>query len=112
MREVFVNLIFNALDAMPAGGRIELRETRHNNEWLVVSVRDTGEGIPLEFQDRIFEPFFTTKGSQGSGLGLAVSYGTIKRHGGTIEVESSPSVGTTFTIKFPCRQPNAETSGG
>jgi PAS domain S-box-containing protein len=108
VREVFVNLIFNALDAMPTGGRIELRETRRG-EWLVVEVSDTGEGIPPQFHDRIFEPFFTTKGSQGSGLGLAVSYGIIKRHGGTIEVTSvtagssgdGSSSGTTFTLKFP-----------
>jgi len=109
VREVFVNLIFNALDAMPGGGRIELRETkRDDNEWLVVEVRDTGEGIPPEFHDRIFEPFFTTKGSQGSGLGLAVSYGIIKRHGGTIEVESAAGGGTTFILKFPCYQTVAE----
>ncbi|MCA1555558.1 MAG: PAS domain S-box protein, partial [Acidobacteria bacterium] len=110
VREVFVNLIFNALDAMPGGGRIELRETRRDNEWLIVRVRDTGEGIPSEFHDRIFEPFFTTKGSQGSGLGLAVSYGIIKRHGGTIEVESAKGNGTTFTLKFPCRPTVAESS--
>ncbi|HEY0100397.1 MAG TPA: PAS domain S-box protein [Pyrinomonadaceae bacterium] len=108
VREVFVNLLFNALDAMPAGGRIELRETR-DDAGFVVTVSDTGEGIPPEFHDRIFEPFFTTKGSQGSGLGLAVSYGIIKRHGGTIEVTSIPAApsggadsrGTTFTLKFP-----------
>ena len=74
-------------------------------------MRDTGEGIPPEFQDRIFEPFFTTKGSQGSGLGLAVSYGIIKRHGGTIEAGSAPG-GTTFTLKFPHRQAFPETSAG
>ncbi|HEX8131745.1 MAG TPA: PAS domain S-box protein [Pyrinomonadaceae bacterium] len=111
VREVFVNLIFNALDAMPAGGRIELRETKRD-AWLVVEVRDTGEGIPPEFQDRIFEPFFTTKGSQGSGLGLAVSYGIIKRHGGTIEVASAPGNGTSFILKFPHRQALLETSAG
>ncbi|HZG54659.1 MAG TPA: PAS domain S-box protein, partial [Pyrinomonadaceae bacterium] len=111
VREVFVNLIFNALDAMPTGGRIEVTETRRG-AWLVVAVRDTGEGIPPEFQDRIFEPFFTTKGSQGSGLGLAVSYGIIKRHGGTIEVGSAPGGGTTFTLAFPYRQTLTETSAG
>jgi PAS domain S-box-containing protein len=111
VREVFVNLIFNALDAMPAGGRIEVRETRRD-AWLIVEVRDTGEGISPEFQDRIFEPFFTTKGSQGSGLGLAVSYGIIKRHGGTIEVGSAPGGGTIFTLKFPHRQTLPETSTG
>jgi PAS domain S-box-containing protein len=111
VREVFVNLIFNALDAMPAGGRIELRETKRG-AWLVVEVRDTGEGIPPEFQDRIFEPFFTTKGSKGSGLGLAVSYGIIKRHGGTIEAGNAPGGGTIFTLKFPHRQALPETSTG
>jgi PAS domain S-box-containing protein len=111
VREVFVNLIFNALDAMPTGGRIELRETKRD-AWLVVEVRDTGEGIPSEFQDRIFEPFFTTKGSQGSGLGLAVSYGIIKRHGGTIEAVSAPGGGTLFTLRFPHRQTLPETSTG
>jgi len=112
VREVFVNLIFNALDAMPAGGRIELREMKRA-AWLVVEVSDTGEGIPSEFQDRIFEPFFTTKGSQGSGLGLAVSYGIIKRHGGTIEAASAPGGGgTLFTLKFPHRQSLPESSAG
>jgi PAS domain S-box-containing protein len=100
VREVFVNMIFNALDAMPAGGRIEVRETKRD-AWLVVEVRDTGEGISPEYHDRIFEPFFTTKGSQGSGLGLAVSYGIIKRHGGTIEFASAPGGGTIFTLRFP-----------
>jgi two-component system sensor histidine kinase HupT/HoxJ len=75
-------------------------------------VRDTGEGIPAEYQDRIFEPFFTTKGSQGSGLGLAVSYGIIKRHGGTIEAGSAPGGGAVFTIKFPHRHSLAESSAG
>ncbi|HEX9919063.1 MAG TPA: PAS domain S-box protein [Pyrinomonadaceae bacterium] len=111
VREVFVNLIFNALDAMPAGGRIEVREWKRD-AWLVVEVRDTGEGVPAEFRERIFEPFFTTKGSQGSGLGLAVSYGIIKRHGGTIEVASAAGGGTLFTIKFPHRQALPETSAG
>ncbi|HZH92405.1 MAG TPA: PAS domain S-box protein [Pyrinomonadaceae bacterium] len=111
LREVFVNLIFNALDAMPAGGRIEVREMRRG-AWLVLEVRDTGEGIPAEYQDRIFEPFFTTKGSQGSGLGLAVSYGIIKRHGGTIEAGSAPGGGAVFTIKFPHRHSLAESSAG
>ncbi|MCA1566760.1 MAG: PAS domain S-box protein [Acidobacteria bacterium] len=111
LREVFVNLIFNALDAMPAGGSIEVRESKRD-AWLVVEVRDTGEGVPPEFQDRIFEPFFTTKGSQGSGLGLAVSYGIIKRHGGTIEVGNAPGGGTVFTLKFPHWQALPETSTG
>ena len=100
LREVFVNLILNALDAMPAGGRVECRE-RREGEQLVVEVADTGAGIEPELRARIFEPFFTTKGEQGTGLGLAVSYGIVKRHGGEIEVASEPGAGTTFTLRFP-----------
>lgn len=100
MREVLVNLIFNALDAMPSGGSVELIERRAEN-LIVVEVKDTGQGVPPALRDRIFEPFFTTKGPQGSGLGLAVSYGIIHRHGGTIEVESEVGQGTTFRLRFP-----------
>jgi signal transduction histidine kinase/ActR/RegA family two-component response regulator len=106
VREVLVNLIFNALDAMPAGGRIEMRETKRDPH-VVVEVSDTGHGVPEALRDRIFEPFFTTKGPQGSGLGLAVSYGIIHRHGGTIEVESEEQQGTTFRLCFPQLRPNA-----
>ena len=104
VREVLVNLIFNALDAMPRGGRIEIRETSGDG-FIRIEVRDTGEGIAPDLRERIFEPFFTTKGPHGSGLGLAVSYGIIHRHGGTIEVESEVGRGTTFIIRFPqtCR---------
>ncbi|HEV2765969.1 MAG TPA: ATP-binding protein, partial [Pyrinomonadaceae bacterium] len=104
VREVLVNLIFNALDAMPQGGRIELREFKRG-QLVVVEVRDTGHGIPRPLLDRIFEPFFTTKGPQGSGLGLAVSYGIIHRHGGQIEVESDEGRGTTFRLCFPQTRP-------
>ncbi len=100
VREVLVNLIFNALDAMPAGGSVELTEQRLE-DLIVVEVKDTGQGVPPALRDRIFEPFFTTKGPQGSGLGLAVSYGIIHRHGGTIDVESEVGLGTTFRLKFP-----------
>ncbi|HVF51385.1 MAG TPA: ATP-binding protein, partial [Pyrinomonadaceae bacterium] len=100
VREVLVNLIFNALDAMPAGGRIDMRETKRD-AYVVVEVSDTGHGVPEGLRDRIFEPFFTTKGPQGSGLGLAVSYGIIHRHEGTIEVVSEAGSGSTFNIKLP-----------
>ncbi len=104
LREVFVNLIFNALDAMPAGGVIDVRQERAG-EQLVVRVSDTGSGVSPELRERIFEPFFSTKGALGTGLGLAVSYGIITRHGGTIEVganETGAAAGTTFTLRFPC----------
>ncbi len=100
LREVFVNLILNALDAMPAGGAVEITESYANGE-IVIEVRDEGAGIPPELLDRIFEPFFTTKGSQGSGLGLALSYSVIDRHGGTLGVTNHPPHGATFTIRFP-----------
>ncbi len=100
LREVFVNLILNALEAMPAGGRIACRE-RQEDDRLVVEVTDTGGGIAPELQARIFEPFFTTKGPQGSGLGLAVSYGIVQQHGGTLTVMSAPGAGATFTLSFP-----------
>ncbi len=104
LREVFVNLILNALEAMPAGGCIECRE-RRTGDWLVVEVADTGAGVAPELQARIFEPFFTTKGPQGSGLGLAVSYGIVQQHGGELTVTSAPAAGTTFTLRFPAHDP-------
>jgi PAS domain S-box-containing protein len=101
LREVFVNLIFNAIEAMPDGGVLSLRERRDRSD-LLVEVSDTGAGIASDLRERIFEPFFTTKGQQGSGLGLAVSYGIVTRHGGTISVESAQGRGTTFTVCLPC----------
>ncbi|HVF55140.1 MAG TPA: ATP-binding protein [Pyrinomonadaceae bacterium] len=100
LREVLVNLILNALDAMPRGGRLSFVVSRHSS-FVAVAVEDTGGGIASEVRGRIFEPFFTTKGAQGSGLGLAISRGIVRRHGGTIEVESEVGHGTTFTLRFP-----------
>ncbi len=99
-REVFVNIILNALDAMPQGGRLQIAtETKGNS--VVVSFSDNGIGMSREVCEKIFEPFFTTKGATGMGLGLAVSYGTIERYGGRIEAQSTPGSGTTFTITLP-----------
>ena len=103
VREVLVNLILNALDAMPRGGRLSLSVTG-DAEAVVLRVADTGEGIPVEALEHIFEPFFTTKGAGGSGLGLAVSYGIVRRHGGQIEVESEVGQGTVFRLRFPRAQ--------
>jgi signal transduction histidine kinase/CheY-like chemotaxis protein len=99
VREVLVNLVLNALDAMPDGGHLSL-DVSGGDETVVVRVADTGEGIAPEVQEHIFEPFFTTKGTSGSGLGLAVSYGIVRRHGGQIEVKSEVGKGTTFTLRF------------
>jgi signal transduction histidine kinase/ActR/RegA family two-component response regulator len=100
LREVLVNMIFNAVDAMPDGGTLTLA-THETAEHLFVSVSDTGCGMPPDVCSRIFDPFFTTKGKAGNGMGLAVSYGIILRHEGEIEVETEPGRGTTFKIKLP-----------
>ena len=100
LREVLVNMVFNAVDAMPAGGMLTLA-THETREHVVISVSDTGCGMTPEVRSRIFDPFFTTKGKAGNGLGLAVSYGIIHRHAGEIEVETEPARGATFKIKLP-----------
>jgi PAS domain S-box-containing protein len=100
LREVFINLIKNSVDAMPDGGTINIETFMVSNN-VVVKVRDSGQGIPNEIKERIFDPFFTTKGSQSAGLGLSLSYGIINRHYGTIAVESFPNKGTTFSINLP-----------
>jgi len=98
--EVVVNLIRNALDAMPQGGALTLATGLEDQE-VRLTVTDSGEGIPPENLQRIFQPFFTTRGSLGSGLGLASSYGTIRKYQGEITVESELKVGSTFTVTFP-----------
>jgi len=101
LQQVFMNLILNARDAMPGGGRLTL-QTRLVETSLVVDFRDTGQGIAPENIARIYDPFFTTKEvGQGTGLGLALSYGIIQEHGGRIFVESRPGEGAHFTIKLP-----------
>ncbi|HST51135.1 MAG TPA: ATP-binding protein [Pyrinomonadaceae bacterium] len=100
LREVLVNMVFNAVDAMPRGGTITL-SARESGGAVEVAVADTGEGIADDVRPRVFDPFFTTKGKAGMGLGMAVSYGIIRRHEGTVEVESEVGRGTTFRIKLP-----------
>lgn len=100
LREVLVNMVFNAIDAMPEGGTLTLT-TRTDRESVVIEVLDTGVGMYPEVRSRIFDPFFTTKGKAGLGLGLAVSFGIIRRHGGNIEVESQYAKGTQFRITLP-----------
>ncbi len=100
LREVFTNLINNAIDAMPQGGRIKIKTFKENNH-ISIKVEDTGVGISESVRNRIFDPFFTTKGVQSTGLGMSVSYGIIHRHGGTILVDSTEGKGTTFAITLP-----------
>jgi signal transduction histidine kinase/CheY-like chemotaxis protein len=100
LREVLVNMVFNAIDAMPEGGTLSLT-TQTVDESVIIKVGDTGVGMYPEVRSRIFDPFFTTKGKAGLGLGLAVSFGIVRRHGGNIEVESQYGKGTEFRITLP-----------
>lgn len=104
--QVFSNLIFNAVEAMPQGGKLIFR-TAVEEEKLVIRIIDEGVGIDEETRKKIFEPFFTTK-PKGKGLGLSVVYGIIARHGGAIEVESGAGRGTIFTIRLPVVSPKPE----
>jgi len=100
LREVFVNLIVNAVDAMPTGGKLSITCARRGDR-LHLQFADTGTGMPEDVQQKIFEPFFTTKGANGTGLGLSVSYSIIERHEGSIRVDSEQGCGTVFTIYLP-----------
>jgi signal transduction histidine kinase len=105
IKQVLLNLVHNALQAMPDGGEMEIKSesaSRNDRDWVVVSVRDTGVGISQVEQVRIFEPFYTTKGNRGgTGLGLSVTYGIITDHGGQIDVESQPGIGSKFSVWLP-----------
>jgi signal transduction histidine kinase len=105
MKQVFLNLVHNAIQAMPTGGSLNIQTAqrmREGREWAVVSIRDSGIGISPKDLERIFEPFYTTRGTNGgTGLGLSVTYGIVTDHGGTIEVASHPGEGTTFTVWLP-----------
>ena len=100
LRDVLVNMVFNAIDAMPNGGQLTLRVEVVDDK-VEITVSDSGTGMSSDVASRIFDPFFTTKGKTGMGLGLAVSFGIIRRHEGTIQVESEVNKGTTFRIVLP-----------
>jgi CheY-like chemotaxis protein len=101
LTEVLTNFILNALDAMPEGGRLTISTRPGDSRTVVLAVSDTGVGMTEDVQRRVFEPFFSTKGDAGSGLGLAMAYSIVRRHGGEIVVDSAPGRGATFTITFP-----------
>lgn len=102
LQQVFTNLILNARDAVDGGGRITLKTYRNGYDMILISVSDTGIGIAPENTAKIYDPFFTTKEvGRGTGLGLAVSYGIIQEHSGSIQVESQPGSGTTFVVALP-----------
>jgi CheY-like chemotaxis protein len=100
LREVLMNLLLNAADAITQGGRITLRTWAKDGR-VYCSVTDTGVGMPEEVRRRALEPFFTTKGPKATGLGLSVAYGTVQRYGGTLTVESTEGQGTTVEVSLP-----------
>jgi len=108
LQQAIIALGTNAIDAMPVGGQLRI-VTRKNGENILVEVSDNGAGIPAENIAKIFEPFFTTKEvGKGTGLGLAVCYGILTEHGGSLDVQSTVGVGTTFTISLPAIIPDGE----
>jgi nitrogen-specific signal transduction histidine kinase len=109
LREALINLVFNAVDALPDGGSIELR-ARTRERAVIVEVADSGIGMPVDVQARIFEPYFTTKGEQGTGLGLPMVFGIVERHGGSVAVESAPGQGTTIRLTLPSRPGDVDQS--
>jgi two-component system NtrC family sensor kinase len=101
LKQVFLNLVINAIEAMPDGGELRITTTLSDDgEWTSIAFQDQGLGISPKTKAHLFEPFYTTK-SKGTGLGLSVSYGIIEQHGGTIEVESTEGSGSCFTVKLP-----------
>jgi len=105
VEQVFVNMILNAAQAMDGTGTLTVSTgVTSDGTWVYAKISDTGCGIPPEHLDKIFDPFFSTKEHQGTGLGLSVSYGIIRNHGGSIEVQSEVGSGTTFTIELPLLQ--------
>ena len=103
LRQILLNLVTNAVQAMPRGGRLIIRTERRLTDRVVLEVQDTGDGIPQEHLKDIFNPFFTTKSpGQGTGLGLFVVHAILQRYGGDVRVVSELGIGTTFTIELPC----------
>jgi signal transduction histidine kinase len=103
LKQALLNILKNALAAMPDGGTLTITTSAKNDE-LLIAISDTGIGIPEDLLSKIFEPYFTTKES-GTGLGLTITFKIIKEHNGEITVESTPSKGSTFTIHLPIPQP-------
>lgn len=107
LRQVFMNLLVNAAQAIPEQGRITV-STRRCGDMVEIEIADTGHGIPADVLSRVFDPFFTTKPvGKGTGLGLSVSYGVVRSHGGEINVTSQPGLGSTFTVRLPIERVSA-----
>jgi signal transduction histidine kinase len=124
LSQVITNLAVNARDAMPLGGALVFAVANEHRDgagvrpgerggWVVLTVRDSGTGMPADVRERIFEPFYTTKGpGQGTGLGLSQAYGIIQQHRGVVSVDSVPGCGTTFTIRIPALRGAVTADGG
>ena len=110
IREIATNLIFNAVDAMPDGGTITLRTSVDGGD-VIFEVIDTGAGMSEEVRQRCLEPFFSTKGEKGTGLGLSMVFGIVKRHEGTVELESEAGKGTLFRIRLPAQVVGQDAAG-
>jgi signal transduction histidine kinase len=103
LQQCFLNLIFNAIDAMPKGGKMIISSgIKKDQKQVWIKINDNGCGISEQNMEHIFDPFFTTKEEGGTGLGLSIVYGIIKDHKGEVGVESSPGKGTSFLISLPC----------
>ena len=112
INQVFMNLLVNAAQAIDTHGTITIT-TCQEDDYAVIRIADNGKGIPHEIQQRIFEPFFTTKPvGKGTGLGLSIAWDIVKKHRGQLAVDSTPDVGTTFTIRIPIEGPDAPSSQG
>jgi two-component system NtrC family sensor kinase len=108
LSQVLMNLLLNAAQATPEGGRITVfAERTRSADSVEIRIVDTGCGIPPDVLPHVFEPFFTTKRGKGTGLGLSISQTYVRSHEGEIQVESAPNCGTTVTITLPLRQPEA-----
>ena len=111
LRQVFLNLMANAVEAMPQGGTLTIRTRNGPTGMVTIEVQDIGHGMSHEDQSKLFTPFFTTKPfGKGTGLGLAIAYGIIKMHRGQINVQSQVGKGTTFIVNLPIKLPAAETA--
>jgi CheY-like chemotaxis protein len=107
---MLTNLVVNAVDAMPTGGTLTL-STWQERDRVVVAVADTGTGMTPAVRERCLEPFFSTKGDRGTGLGLAMVFGIVQRHGGTIDIETEPGRGTTFLVRLPVHRAGSGPAG-
>jgi len=106
MKQIFLNLIINAKEAMLNGGTLSISTDYSPEGWVLIEISDTGSGIPKDIQNKIFDPFFTTKAEMnGTGLGLSIVQSGVKRNRGEIDLKSEPGIGTTFTIRFRAQEP-------